>query len=695
MKKFPWIAGVFLIALLCCRCGNNAPKEIPEEPAYRPEKIDIDPSGAYLSPEQSMKTMHLPKGYHLQLVASEPMVQEPVAIAWDGDGRMYVAEMRTYMKDVDGNNENLPTSRIVRLEDTNGDGIMDKKTVFIDSLVLPRMILPLDDRLVVNETYTYDLWSYRDTNGDGVADEKKLMYHSDEKDTRNLEHQRSGLTWNIDNMIYVSRDPVRYRYASNMLQVDSLPEGPSGQWGLAKDNYGRLFFSSAGGETPALDFQQNPAYGGLNIKGQRADDFDAVWPVTGTPDVQGGVMRVRPDSTLNHFTASCGQSIFRGDRLPANLLGNLFICEPVGRLIRRAIVMDDHGKIVLKNAYDKAEFLSSTDMNFRPVNTVTGPDGCMYIVDMYHGIIQESNWTREGSYLRPRIQRLGLDKNIGRGRIYRLVHDGYTPGPQPHLLEASSSQLVNYLNHPNGWWRDNAQKLLVIRGDKSVVPALKKMALGKEGFLDKLAFWKDKPTELGRLHALWTLEGLDAMDKNTLFAAFGDENPHIRKAAVWISEKYIKQDDEEVLDKLANLVSDNNADVKTQLYLSLRQGHSEKAKDLTAKILSQNPKNEMLVASQNEYEQLIKAKMLESTLTGMTDNEKDLVLDGAEIFNNLCATCHGKTGEGISTHVAPALANQPRVIGDKKVLIKILLNGLQGRRGWKRLPRRNALNGRQ
>ena len=156
------------------------------------------------------------------------------------------------------------------------------------------------------------------------------------------------------------------------------------------------------------------------------DDFNAVWPIIATPDVQGGFQRLRADSTLNHFTASCGQEIFKGDHLPEDMRGDLLIAEPVGRLIRRAKVINRDGQIFLKSAYHQNEFLASTDMNFRPVNMATGPDGCLYIVDMYRGIIQESNWTREGSFLRPVIMRENLDKNFGRGRIYRLVYEGDT-----------------------------------------------------------------------------------------------------------------------------------------------------------------------------------------------------------------------------------------------------------------------------
>ena len=677
---------------------TNLPGKIRPLPP-RPDFIDPDPEAPWLSPEESIKTMYLPEGYHLELVASEPMIQEPVAIAWDGNGRMYVAEMRSYMKDVDGSGQDLPISRISRLEDTDGDGKMDKSAVFIDSLVLPRMILPLDDRLLVNETYSYNIFSYRDTDGDGIADEKIQVYHNNEPDTRNLEHQKSGLVWNIDNWIYTTI-PVRFRYVEGKLKADTLDRAPFGQWGLGKDDYGRLYFSLAGGEIPAWGFQQNPKYGPLELEGKYGKDFQSVWPVTGTPDVQGGAMRVRPaDSTLNHFTACCGQSIFRGDRLPINLRGDYFVCEPVGRLIRRAKVRNHDGKIILENAYEKAEFLASADMNFRPVNTATGPDGCFYIVDMYHGIIQESNWTREGSYLRPRILRKGLDKNHGGGRIYRLVHEDYAPGPQPRLLDAGPAELVEVLDHPNGWWRDQAQKLLVLRGERSIVPELEQIALGRQNFLEKL-FNVKQPGTLGRLHALWTLEGLHALDKNVLFEVLSDPAPQMRKAAVLICEQYLKSGDPLVLEKLRPLLSDSSAIVRIQLALSLRYGgNSPEAGMVLADLLAANTNNEVIRVSWQKYEEYRRARSLEEKIAGMSEDEKKLVRDGAVIYRQLCSTCHGGDGKGLSvgpiagaagevgagaevspgeSSIAPPLAGESRINGDPDRLIRILLHGLTG-----------------
>jgi len=674
MKFSRFLAFAYFILLVqSCNLG--------EAPApARPKIIDPNPSSAMLTPEQSMASMKLPAGYHLELVVSEPIIQEPVAIVWDGNGIMYVAEMRSYMKDILGTDERLPTCRITRLEDTDGDGKMDKHSIYIDSLVLPRMMLALDDRLVVNETYTYNLYSYRDKNGDGKADEKTLVYHNDTPDDANLEHQKTGLVWNIDNWIYVTSNPVRYKFDKGMFKVDTLVGSPGGQWGLTHDNYGRLFFSSAGGEKAAVNFQFNPAYGDFDISNQRERDFAEVWPIVATPDVQGGQHRLREDSTLNHFTASNGQSIFRGDRLPKSMLGDLFICEPVGRLIRRAKVSERDGITYLNNAYKQTEFIASTDMNFRPVNTATGPDGCLYIVDMYHGIIQESAWTQPDSYIHPQIKRKNLDLNVNRGRIYRLVHDNYKPGPKPQLLSASNDELVGYLSHPNGWWRDNAQKLLVIHGDASVVPALKKIVLHEKTFFEKLQFWKSEQTALTRLHALWTLDGLNAIDASILLVALNDSDAEIRKAAIRMSETYLAKNNAPIFSKLVTLKNDPNYGVRVQLALSLRFTKAPEAITLLKEMQKLNDSNKLIVkaAARSLLRTDESLAALRLSTMGMGEKDKDMVVEGATNFQQLCATCHGPDGKGIASKIAPPLAGSLRVNGDKDKLISLVLYGLKG-----------------
>lgn len=675
MKKTIWISSILAASLLAVTCQvsrQNAPNATQTAASQSVETVPAfteNPSPAHLTPEQSLKSFRLPKGYHLELVASEPMIHEPVAVAWDGNAKMYVVEMDTYMQDVDGSHEHDPISRVMLLEDTDNDGKMDKSSVFIDKLLLPRMLLCVGHELLVNETDTYDIYSYKDTNGDGVADQKKPVFNPGKKAPGNLEHQRSGLDWNLDNWIYVTVDPVRFRYTNGTLKADSIPSGSGGQWGLTHDNYGRLYFSSAGGEVPALGFQINPIYGRMEFKDQYSEEFNAVWPIIKTPDVQGGVQRIRPaDTTLNHFTASCGQVIFRGDRLPSDLSGDLLISEPVGRLIRRAKVGNVAGKTTLENAYQKEEFIASTDMNFRAVNMYTGPDGCLYIVDMNRGIIQEGNWTKPDSYLRPQITRLGLDKNIQHGRIYRLVHDGLKPGPKPQMLDEPSSKLVTYLDHPNGWWRDNAQKELIVRSDPSVVSILKVIASGQ------------KPASaLGRIHALWTLEGLNAIDKTVILKALTDGDAQVRRAGVLLSEPYLKQNDASLLARLGELKTDPSFDVRTQLVLSLSYSPDPKAKTLAQEVIALAPGNEMVARAQKSLDKNEDARKFGRKLGSLDEVDRKLVLSGSTIYKSLCTTCHGSDGKGLDSKAAPPLVDSKRVRNrNKDIAIRILLHGLSG-----------------
>ncbi len=677
MKNTLWRAGLMVLSLLFLACSDSTKthETVPEAEGFEtPLTVDPNPSPAYLSPEETLKSFRLPKGYHLELVASEPMITEPVAIAWDGNARMFVAQMETYMQTVDTTGEHQPKSRIMLLEDTDNDGKMDKSSVFIDNLMLPRMILCVGHELLVNETDTYNMTAYKDSDGDGKADQKRLVYQTDRKAFGNLEHQRSGLDWNLDNWIYVTVDPVRYRYKDGLLKADTLVSGSNGQWGLTHDNYGRLFYSRAGAENAGSGFHLNPAYGRLEFADAYDDStFGAVWPIIKTPDIQGGVKRLRPDTTLNHFTAACGQSIFRGDRLPKSLDGDYLITEPVARIIRRAKVINKSGKVTLKNAYNQEEFIASSDMNFRPVNTYTGPDGCLYILDMYRGIIQEGTWTAPKSYLRPQILRLGLDKNHQHGRIYRLTYNGMDRGPKPQMLDEPTSKLVTYLDHPNGWWRDNAQKEIVLRGDKSVAAALKQIAAGEKGPLT------DKPSALGRLHALWTLEGLGATDKEVLFTAMEDEDAQVRRAAVWISEPFLKENDQEVIGKLDGLKRDDSFDVLVQLMLSLTSSQDASAKAIVKDILARNPGNEMLASTDTSIQKNEEVKKFGLRLGMLDVASRKLILNGATTFKSLCATCHGMDGKGTDRNIAPPLVgNYRRLVEQKNEVIRVVLHGLTG-----------------
>ncbi len=680
MKKTNVLSVVILTIMVFSACSK---KEYIDKIYEKPEIVREAPSD-FLSPEESMKKMYLPEGFKLELVASEPMINEPVAIDWDGNGKMYVAQMETYMQNVDGEGIDEPTSRIMLLEDINGDGKMDKSSVFIDSLLLPRMILALEDRLIVNETYSYNLTSYRDTNGDGVADEKIPVYTHPKKRGGNLEHQQSGLIWNLDNWVYTTYNPMRFRFTDNKLEVDTLESYTRGQWGLTHDDLGHIYYSTAGGENPAYGYQNPPNYGNYDPKGRLAKDFEIPYPIVGTPDVQGGVeRRLKPDGTLNRFTGIAGQEIYRGNKLPPSTYGDLFIPEPVGRLIRRAKVKNENGKKVLYNAYENAEFMASTDLNFRPVQAKTGPDGCLYIVDMYRGIIQESNWTREGSKIRPHIVRKNLDKNFGRGRIYRIVHEDIKPDGRPNLLEKSATELLSYLGHANGWYRDTAQKLIILKNDKSVIPLLKEIAKSNESVWTR-TFKNSTDYGIERVHALWVLEGLGVVDRKLIVEKLKDEDARVRITAIRLCETFLKERDTTILEILEPFKIDKDINVVNQLALSLRHSSSKAAMELLKSIQKKHETHEIVSYAAtaslkvndtdlNKFKKIIKSK---------SNGDKSRALKGYDIYKQVCTTCHGSDLMGVptgeNTLIAPPLIRSARVKGNKEVLIKILLKGLTG-----------------
>ena len=669
-----------VLTLLAANCNPPQTSTSIAEKPFERVVVDKDPPVTPLSPEESMRKIQLPPGYRVELVAAEPMVQEPVGMAWDGNGRLYVVEMNTYMKDNKATGQFEPTSRIKLLEDTDGDGKMDKYSIFIDSLLLPRTILPIGDELLVTVTNIQHIWSYRDTNGDGKADQKKIVFKNDAIDLRNVEHQNGGMAWNLDNWIYPTRDKFRYKYQNGGLVADTMIDNMTGQWGITSDNYGRLFFSEAGPGLPAVQIQQMPAYGALNFKDQYAPEFMVPWPIIGNLDAQGGPSALRPeDNTLSRFTSGAGQSIFRGDRLPADLQGDYFIPEPVGRIIKRGRVTNQNGKIILKDVYQNKDWLASADFNFRPINTYTGPDGTFYIIDMYHGIIQESEWSGPGTYLGKIIEEKALYKNRGMGRIYRVVHENIKPDKtRPNLLNEPAAKLVTYLDHPNGWWRDNAQLLLVVRNDKAVVPDLKKIASGEKGPLKK------KPSHVARIHALWTLEGLNAMEKPLLFQALADAEPQIRKTAVWMSEMYLKQNDAEVLEKLKAMQNDASPDVRVQLSLSLRTHETPATQALLKDLLAANPDNELMQMSYKSHQETLKMLATErERVKNISPAERELVSKGSVIFKQLCSNCHGSDGKGRiiagAPMMSPPLYKSPRLSDSDKILpVEIMLHGLKG-----------------
>jgi mono/diheme cytochrome c family protein len=304
----------------------------------------------------------------------------------------------------------------------------------------------------------------------------------------------------------------------------------------------------------------------------------------------------------------------------------------------------------------------------------TAPDGTLYITDMYRGIIQEGNWVRKGSYLRGVVEKYKLDQNFGKGRIWRLRHKDFKRGPQPRMLEETPEQLVKHLSHPNGWWRDTAQKLLILKADKSVVPALK--ALVKNG-----------SSADAKIHALWTLEGLLSLDKALVANALNDKLPRVRTAAVRVSESLFLAGDESVSSLITAKMKDSDNDVTFQATLSARRLNLPQWKESFEEAIGDSD-NAGLVEFKSMILKKPKAPKERAVVT-LSKAEKKLIKEGKAIYSQLCIACHGKDAKGQVTDkvkLAPSLLNSPRVIGPKELSVSIVSHGLTGPIDGKNYP---------
>jgi mono/diheme cytochrome c family protein/glucose/arabinose dehydrogenase len=486
-----------------------------------PPTIKIPPAPV-LMPEEAIKTIRVAAGFRIELVASEPLVRDPVAMQFDPDGRLWVVEMLGYMPDVDGKGEDAPVGDIVVLEDTHGDGKYDKRTVFLDKLVLPRAIALVGDGVLIAEPP--GLWFCRSTTGNLSCDQKTLVTANYAVRTV-VEHTANGLMWAMDNWIYSANSTLRFRRDGDKWVVGTTRS--RGQWGLTQDDIGRLFYNS---NPDFLRCDLLPCYWALAHSGKgpgvgiQVVKDQSTWPARVNPGVNRGYQKgqLREDGTLAYCTAACAPVIYRGDNFPAEFRGNAFICEPAGNLITRRILKEEGGTITAHNPYAKAvDFIASTDERFRPVNLYTGPDGCLYVVDLYRGIIQHRLYVT--TFLRRQILERGLDKGTGLGRIYRVLSESMPPAKMPRLLKATSAELLQALSHPNGWRRDTAQRLLVERKDPASIPGLRALATAAGDAIP-------------RLHAMFTLEGMRQFDPQTLTTLLADKDPKVAAAALAIKE---------------------------------------------------------------------------------------------------------------------------------------------------------------
>ena len=633
-----------------------------------------------LTPEEQARRFWLPPGFRMEAVLADPDIEESAQIAFDGNGRMFVLELRGYMQDADATGELDPVGRISVHEDRDGDGKYERHSVFVDKLIFPRFVMPWGANAVLTmESNADEVWKFTDTNGDSVADKKELFATGFGR-LANVEHQQSGLFWAMDNWLYSTVNAFRVRWTPNGPLRQEPTGGNGAQWGAAQDNYGKVWFQAGASGMPGY-FQLPVHYGNFSVPDQFEPDLNITWgaPVL-VADMQGGLPAVRlPDGSLNRATGAAGNDVFRGHRLPADMIGDYFYGEAVARIVRRLRPVKNEGLTQLRNVYPLSEFVRSTDPLFRPVDMTTAPDGTMYITDMYRGIIQQATWSGRGTYLRRKIEQYQLDKVFRHGRIWRLSYDGIERDrTQPRMLQETPAQIVAHLSHPNGWWRDTAQQLLVLKQDKSVVPALQ-----------KLAATRGANNQLARIHALWTLEGLGALDASFVREQMKDADPQVRIQAIRASEALYKAGDRGFAADYQAAATDRDADVAIQGMLTSKLFSLP---NLTSIVESAQ------AASKARGVQEIGRQILNPALaTGrgfgggrggpapFTAAETAIIERGGQVYKELCFTCHGADGRGaqqdggpVGTIMAPSLVGSPRVLGHRDYVIKTLLHGLTG-----------------
>lgn len=482
------------------------------------KKLNVPPAPAR-NAEEEMKTFKLAPGYRIELVACEPMVQKPIFFEFDPQGRLWCLEYQGYMRDLAGSNEGDPICRFVVLEDTDHDGRMDKQTVYLDKLVMPRSFAFVKGGVLLQEPPK--LWFCEDTDGDLKCDKRTEVGTMGVPG--NPQHTANGLRYGIDNWLHCSDWAKDYQWKDGkLIERDTIHRG---QFGQTFDETGR-FFSCY--ENKALHADLIPAELLANKPLPRdllsqvvnisvCGNAQEVFPIRVTPAVTLGALELRDDGRLRTYTIVSGICCYDGHQFRDDARGNMFIPESGGHLIGRLKLKDGIVPEASRFYPPEQEFIASTDERFRPVNARVGPDGALYVADMYHGIIEHVIFMVP--WLTEQIKARHLDQGQDLGRIWRIVSTEKPLSREPVDLSAmKSDELVKLLDHPNGWHRMTAQRLLIERGARDEVGAFA------------------PTTAQGRLHRLWSLPPLHLNTVHEIQSAIVDPDHRVREAVCRVGE---------------------------------------------------------------------------------------------------------------------------------------------------------------
>ncbi len=614
INRRPVLAALILLAVLDCPSTLRAAEQRVADPKELPRFPPV-------ASRDALNTFQLRKGFRLELVAAEPLVTDPIAFAFDEDGRLFVVEMNDYP------DHKQHRGRIRRLVDTDGDGRFDKATVFAKDLRWPSAIHCYGGGVFLGSVP--DLLFFKDTNDDGVADEKKVVLTGwgNRAGTLDPEGVFGSLAWGLDNRIHglVNRysgditnpndptaTPVRLggNFAFDPRTMILNVEAGEGQYGMGFNDEGRQFLCRQHRHIMTHLFERryadrNPYYTmpdptvDIAVDGPKAALYrispEEPWRVMRTKwRVEGLEQGIEAGGRASgYFSSACGLMIYRGNAFPREYVGHAFVADPAENIVHHKKVVHTGPTASAERPTDekKVEFLASRDMWFRPVFMANAPDGTLYIADMYREII-------EGLGIPDEIAKhLDFDAGSDMGRIYRVVPDGFKQPPSPHLSRASLKELVATLEHPNGWHRDTAARLLYERNDRAAAPMLVELAT------------KSK-SSLGRLHAFYALKGLGALEERLLLQALSDPDGIVREHAVRLSEGFLQNGvpSRELWKKLRERAADPVIGVRYQLAFTLGEvRHPERLEVLTQ------------IARRDAAEPMMRAAVLSSLAEGAAE----------------------------------------------------------------------------
>jgi putative membrane-bound dehydrogenase-like protein len=599
--------GTVLLSIGCFTLvqAADANKIVPATDAPKP-----------LTPEESRKSFKLPDGFRIELVASEPLLAEPTGMCFDARGRLFVCELHGYNRDgyydilelnkngvLDKAVRRIPASKeaeeraaketygtIKLLEDTKGDGHFDRLTIFADHLPPCYGVVPAGDGVIA--ICAPDIVFLADRDGDGKAEVKEKLFTG--FGVGEIWTRISNPRWGVDNWIYVAsgatsggtitgphlKNEVRlgntcFRFKPDGSRLEPVSGGTSG-FGLALDDWGDRFLVTNQQHAlyvaplPYQALARNPYYAAANpiVNISSYGHPAKVFP-TSKPDPWRRKRGEQPEwvkfygsaeTDAGLFTSACAPLIYQADLFPAAYRGNHFSCEPAQNLVHRCLLEPKGAGFTAKRAVEGKEFLTTTDGWFRPVNLSVGPEGALYVVDMYREIIED--YSAIPRYLQQQYVE-GLKNGYDKGRIWRVLAGDATPERKANLAMADANDLVAELGSPNIWRRITAQRLLVERGEKKAVPALKKLAASGS-------------TPQARLHALYTLDGLGALESERVERALGDEHYGVRVNALQLVERWFNKEPS-LLKAALKLTDDAHPKVRLQLAFSLGECNESKA----------------------------------------------------------------------------------------------------------------------